>query len=351
MCLHPKLDLYRNDDALVVADLEKFDTCDYIYSVKHVHTDDLIIVQLNIRGLYTKTSILTDLLSSCVEGRPPDVVLLSETWLTPTSPPVLINGYELIHRCRTHKRGGGVGILVSKALRYKECKAITSSIVENECVTIELELRSHEKCIISSMYRPPNVNIQAFQTCYNSLVCEMNKLRPKAIIIGLDHNLDFLKSTTHSGTNQFIQHNLDFNMIPTITRPTRITKNSATLIDNILVSQSLCGNYDSGILVDDISDHMPSVCVIRSLKGVGKDPIQITSRDTRPKNMTALKNHLLNYDWQTLLSSTDPNASMNKFHNIIQSELNLCIPEVTRTVEEKTSQTGTMDNSLPQALY
>ena len=105
----------------------------------------------------------------------------------------------------------------------------------------------------------------------------MNKLRPKAIIIGLDHNLDFLKSNTHSGTNQFIQHNLDFNMIPTITRPTRITKNSATLIDNILVSQSLCGNYDSGILVDDISDHMPSICVIRSLKGVGKDPIQITS--------------------------------------------------------------------------
>ena len=176
MCLHPKLDLYRNDDALVVADLEKFDTCDYIYSVKHAHTDDLIIVQLNICGLYTKTSILTDLLSSCVEGRSPDIVLLSETWLTPTSPPVSVDGYDFIHRCRTNKRGGGVGILVSKALRYRECKAITSSIVENKCVTIELELRSHERCIISSMYRPPNVNIQAFQTCYNSLVCEMNKL-------------------------------------------------------------------------------------------------------------------------------------------------------------------------------
>ena len=80
---------------------------------------------------------------------------------------------------------------------------------------------------------------------------------------------------------------------------------------------------------------MPSVCVIQSLKGVGKDPIQITSRDTRPKNMNALKNHLLNYDWQTLLSSTDPNASMSKFHNIVQSELDLCIPEVTRTVKRK----------------
>ena len=104
MCLHPKLDLYRNDVSLDVADLEKFDTCDYIYSVKHVNTDDLIIVQLNIRGLYTKTSVLTDLLSSCVEGRSPDVVLLSETWLTPTSPPIAINGYDFIHHCRSHKQ-------------------------------------------------------------------------------------------------------------------------------------------------------------------------------------------------------------------------------------------------------
>ena len=76
MCLHPKLELYRNDATMDVADLEKFDTCDYIHSVKHMHLDDLIIMQLNIRGLYTKTSILTDLLSSCVDGRSPDIVLL-----------------------------------------------------------------------------------------------------------------------------------------------------------------------------------------------------------------------------------------------------------------------------------
>ena len=156
----------------------------------------------------------------------------------------------------------------------------------------------------------------------------MNKLRPKAIIIGLDHNLDFLKSDSHSGTSQFIQHN-------TITRPTRITRNSATLIDNILVSQSLCGRYDSGILVDDISDHLPSVCVLRSLKGAGKDPVQIISRDTRPRNMAALKRHLQSYDWQTVLSTPDANIAMTYLHDTIKSEVNLCIPEMTRTLKRK----------------
>ena len=302
MCLHPKTSTQREVEPLDITDLGEFDTCDYIHSVKNTNIDDVIVLQLNIRGLIGKTALLTNLLSSCVEGRSPDVVLLSETWLTPTSPPVNIDGYNFVHCCRTQKRGGGLGILISTNLRFTECRKITSALVENECVTVELKLRSQTSCIISSMYRPPNVDVQTFQTCYNSLVCEMEKLRPRAIVIGLDHNLDFLKSDSHGGTNQFIQHNLEANLVPTITRPTRITKSSATLIDNILVSQSLCGNYESGILIDDISDHLLSICVIRSIKGIGKDPLQITSRDTRPKNLAALKNHLSNYNWEEILS-------------------------------------------------
>ena len=67
------------------------------------------------------------------------------------------------------------------------------------------------------MYRPPNVDIEIFQSCYNSLLCEMKCKKPKAIVIGLDHNLDFLKAANHSGTDRLIQTNLEFNLMPTIT--------------------------------------------------------------------------------------------------------------------------------------
>ena len=61
-------------------------------------------------------------------------------------------------------------MLIAEKLKYNTCTTISSSIVENECITIELELRSHEKCIVSSMYRPPNVDIDSFQSCYNSSI-------------------------------------------------------------------------------------------------------------------------------------------------------------------------------------
>ena len=46
---------------------------------------------------------------------------------------------------------------------------------------------------------------------------------------------------------------------PLITRPTRITSNTATLIDNIFTNH--LNNYSfSGLLFTDISDHLPIFC-------------------------------------------------------------------------------------------
>ena len=143
--------------------------------------------------------------------------------------------------------------------------------------------------MLSSIYRPPNSDIPTFLASYNSLLSAIKRTKPTSIIVGLDHNLDFLKSSKHQWTVDFIQNNLDFGLIPTVTRPTRITNSSATLIDNVFVSQNLCGSYVSNILLNDTSDHLPTVCCLSNLKTNKCAPLYITSRDTRPKNLLALK--------------------------------------------------------------
>ena len=99
----------------------------------------------------------------------------------------------------------------------------------------------------------------------------------------MDHNLDFLKHSIHKRTQDFIELNLDNNLIPSITRPTRITKSSATLIDNIMVSQSLTKNSESRIIIDDISDHLPSVVKFKDLLQRTKTSKIITSRNLTAK--------------------------------------------------------------------
>ena len=141
----------------------------------------------------------------------------------------------------------------------------------------------------------------------------MKKENPKVIIIGLDHNLDLLKSMQHSLTNEFVQSNLDFGLIPTITRPTRITQSTATLIDNIIVSQNLCGSFVSSVLINDISDHLPTACVIPALITSKKGPVTIMSRDTRPKNMVAMKRQLSLINWAEELQSNSFSKNMDTF--------------------------------------
>ena len=141
----------------------------------------------------------------------------------------------------------------------------------------------------------------------------MKKENPKIIIIGLDHNLDLLKSMQHSLTNDFVQSNLDFGLMPTITRPTRITQSTNTLIDNIIVSQNLCGSFVSSILINDISHHLPTACVIPALITSKKGPVTITSRDTRPRNMVAMKKQLSLINWAEELQCN----SCSKIHGYI----------------------------------
>lgn len=69
-------------------------------------------------------------------------------------------------------------------------------------------------------------------------------------------NVDLLNPNKHKLTDDFINTIYSLGLRPKITRPSRITTHSATLIDNIftnIIEKSIM----SGLLVNDISDHLP----------------------------------------------------------------------------------------------
>ena len=94
----------------------------------------------------------------------------------------------------------------------------------------------------------------------------MGHQKDKEIVIGIDHNMDFLKASRHTNTQKFLDFNLEINLLPVITKPTRITDTSATLIDNIFISSKLQHNYNSGLIISDISDNLPTVIKLSNVK-------------------------------------------------------------------------------------
>ena len=154
MCLHPTIDkkLSTRYDKYHNESIDEFDNCDYVYSVNDVKSSDLVVMQLNVRGISSKKSQLIDLLEHSVHNKQVDIVLISETWLSDCSPVINIPGYELYRQDRVHKKGGGVAILASSKLRTTNRPNLSSKLEQSECVTLEITLRNGDRCLVSSMY-------------------------------------------------------------------------------------------------------------------------------------------------------------------------------------------------------
>ena len=117
-------------------------------------------------------------------------------------------------------------------------------------------------------------------------------MKNSTLVIGLDHNMDFLKSTNHVNTQNFLEIILENNLIPTITRPTRITQTSATLIDNILVSSEQIGSIRSSICIDNMSDHLPCVTILQNTLMTGKEPVTVHTRTLDKRSINRLTTEL-----------------------------------------------------------
>ena len=73
-----------------------------------------------------------------------------------------------------------------------------------------------------------------------------------------DFNINLLNSDSYHPTGKFLEIMYSNMLFPLITRPTRVTASSVTLIDNIFTNNYCSNDWSAqGIFVTDISDHYP----------------------------------------------------------------------------------------------
>ena len=109
--------------------------------------------------------------------------------------------------------------------------------------------------ILGSVYRPPNSNLDLFMSGFESVLDHFNHFGVTCLI-ARDFNIDLLKYNARCGTGLFLDCLHEHALVPLITKPTRFTSESSTLIDNMFTNK-LSNIMLSGILIIDISDHLP----------------------------------------------------------------------------------------------
>ena len=233
-----------------------------------MNEQDPNIVHLNICGAINEQDSLSRLLTMMGGRNKVNVVSLNETWLRKdTENKFSIPGFNYIGKVRTDRKGGGVGLLIPEELRFRELPSLLPNLKIFECICIEIKSRT-SSVIIISMYRAPNTSLVKTSEEIKK-VFQVLKRETRPVAICTDHNLDLLKSESHQRTQEFLEIITDSGFINTITKPLRITHQSVTLIDNILINKYLAQDYQSLLLYDDISDHIPCVVYIKTLSMTG----------------------------------------------------------------------------------
>lgn len=259
----------------------------------------LSIIHINSRSLYANFENIQQFLNQF--QTPFRIIAISETWISDGKDADFdLNGYEMYIQNRKSKNGGGVALYVDKNLRSKLIPNMTTTLEGvMEGLTIEIIMENRRNILVSCLYRAPGSDIENFKNCVEKM---FTKSVQKDIFICGDFNIDLMKSKQHKPIEDFLDMMYSLTLFPKITRPTRITTHCATLIDNIFTN-NIELNMVSGILVNDISDHLPVFVYFQVNNGINESKYQrkpgkvIYKRLRTEDTITALRTDLMSQDW------------------------------------------------------
>ena len=287
----------------------------------------LSILHLNIRSAVKNLDNFTTYLQGLDHTFP--LIGFSETWFTSDNKDCYgIDGYIPEHNCRPIRTGGGVSIYIKENIEYTPRKDLFQNNKKIECVFIELDKEQFGKdknIVVGVIYRPPDTDIKEFNKLISEVLSCLHTERKLVYLIG-DFNINLLNADKHADTQDFADLMFSQSLIPHITKPTRVTSRSATLIDNIFTNNIVDNETVlTGLLYNDVSDHFPVFYIDYSSNYQRSSP-SVQRRIYSENNISQFNSALRTRDWDDILSMNDAQQAYTHFHKVYTDLYNSCFP-------------------------
>nr|CAI5861117.1 unnamed protein product [Callosobruchus analis] len=264
------------------------------------------IGHINIRSLIPSLHDLEQIIHTAEY----DSFCISETWLGSRvdNNAIRIDGYNLYRQDR-RSRGGGLCIYLKDTFLCSKINGIDESI---EQLWIEAVI-TNEKLAIGAVYRPPSQDASYFLSVFEDTLGAVGVISDAILCPDV--------SSVHSSNLNCIIET--FNLLQVIDAPTRVTANTATLIDLIMICNT-SSVLDSGVHNTELSDHQLIYCLLKK-QGISTEPKTIIIRDF--KNFDVVR---FQYDLGIYWKDDGLNIAMIKlcFPHILPSVrhiINFCI--------------------------
>lgn len=280
----------------------------------NVTTDAFSVVHLNIRSLGRNINEFQAYLSTINFNF--SFIGLTETWLSTSNANLYdLKGYKHVYKCREEKKGGGVSLFVinDMDIKVREDLSVIDSHIEALFVEVSRDINCLDKSfIIGVVYRPPNTDINSFNNSMSLILQNVNTRSDKVYIMG-DFNVNLLDTKQHLPSEEFLENFYSFGLFPLINKPTRITYDTATLIDNIFSNVMSDTNMINGIFYTNITDHFP-VFSIQCCERIPLSPSVRKMRSYSSKNIEGFLQKLKQCSWDEVTGLSDGKQAFDVFY-------------------------------------
>ena len=170
---------------------------------------------------------------------------------------IQLPGYNVLNQIRKNLRGGGISIFVQELLPFKRQQDLGVNSKAVESVSIEILNKEFKNIILNTIYRPSNGDIESCENYFKNLFAK-NDIVNEHIVLAEDFNLNVLDFENNKKVQNVLNLMFPYVMIPTINKPTRVTTDTATVIDHIITNVIRETDFKTGILKSCILDHLLS---------------------------------------------------------------------------------------------
>lgn len=304
----------------------------------------LLIMSLNIQSLASKFNEFSDLISHLSSiKKSPDIICLQELWQIIDPDLFDLDGYQPLKlNTRSNIRGGGVGIFVKNKFN---CKTLDQLSIFNErifeSIFVEVSGPNGKKIVVGSIYRPGtqvpgltfNEQFNQFSDNFSNALSNLSHKYESVFICG-DLNLDLLKLNENKYIRDYIDLTFANGFIQIVSKPTRISNTSATVIDHILTNH-LPNEYETMILCNHISDHFPILFWINADINCTNIPSTISTRNFSAQNTEHFISAMMNMSWNHVLLTSDTQTAFDSFSNTFFDIFNLYFPLKTKKINKR----------------
>ena len=155
-----------------------------------------------------------------------------------------------------------------------------------------------------------------------------------------DININVLDFNESKMVESFVNLMFRHGLIPTINKPTRVTRNTVTAVDHIITNSVINAEFKTGIIKIDISDHFPIFFIFKCVVDTTEAREEFIYKRNYSGNLKeTFKQKLRKENWNEIKQSNNANESYVKFSEICTSLYEKCFPKFKISLNQRKNLT------------